>query len=273
MFDPKTELAGNHVHSFNPTEHPNDSYDSWGTMNFDPTARKTPQNYENHRNWNGEGVQFRPENMEDETGVCSPPLWRTSQPTSPVHTCHPQKNYRYLSPNSKAQAIARGQWELMEMMNNMPESCYDLSLKDIVEHPTRLEPQAEECLVDEKKFGRVKEIKRQGSKKSEKKEKMMRSRSTDNGGLLIKVVFPISFGSKKKKKNSDSPKPEASDKSFTAVGKEWWKKRFTVSRESECGGRSRNSGSPGSSGSNRSRKSESLLGCWSIFLSKKNNKV
>ncbi|KAF5933935.1 hypothetical protein HYC85_030106 [Camellia sinensis] len=110
MFDPKTKLVGNHVHSFNPTEHPNDNYDSWGTMNFDPTARKTPPNYENHRNWNGEGVQFRPENMEDETGVCSPPLWRTSQPTSPVHTCHPQKNYRYLSPNSRAQEAIGSSW-------------------------------------------------------------------------------------------------------------------------------------------------------------------
>ncbi|KAI7997160.1 Serine/threonine-protein kinase WNK1 [Camellia lanceoleosa] len=43
----------------------------------------------------------------------------------------------------------------------MPESCYDLSLKDIGEHPTRLESQAEECLVDEKKYRRVKKIRRQ----------------------------------------------------------------------------------------------------------------
>ncbi|KAG6401361.1 hypothetical protein SASPL_138215 [Salvia splendens] len=47
------------------------------------------------------------------------------------------------SPDSRAQAIARGRTELMEMVRHMPKSSYELSLKDIVEHHHRTENQIE----------------------------------------------------------------------------------------------------------------------------------
>ncbi|CAL5417517.1 unnamed protein product [Camellia sinensis] len=260
MFDPRTELPNNHVHPFNPTPH---IYDHLGKMNYDARARKTAQKYENYRSRNGMEVQFRPENMgEDESGVFSPPLWKSSPPRSPTHTRHPQNNYRSLSPNSRAQAIARGQWELMEMVKTMPESCYELSLKDIVDHPTRVMESEEECLVGEKSFGRedlsqrVKVVKRQESNKNESKGKVtMRSTSFDNGGFLLKMVFPFSFGLKKKKKNLStnglgskvSPKPD----------KEWCKKRSFGSSETVAGAVRSNSGSSGSSGSRNSSRSNS----------------
>ncbi|CAK9187705.1 unnamed protein product [Ilex paraguariensis] len=271
MFDPRTELSNT-----------NDSYDRWGDINHSARARKTAPNYENYGNWNGGGVNLRPQNMADESGVCSPPLWNTSPPRSPVHQRPHHNNYRYLSPASRTQAIARGQWELMEMVKKMPESSYELTLRDLVVQP-RAEPQ-EDCLVQKKIFGDevgVK-VKRQESKRKERKVKMMNSRSTENGGLFLKMVFPVSLGSKKKKKNSGpnkcakiSPKPENLDKSSKGAEKDWWKKRFSVSGESENGGNSNNTGSKGSSGSSGSSRSNSTRktsdispGCWSGFFSK-----
>ncbi|KAK7293806.1 hypothetical protein RJT34_16681 [Clitoria ternatea] len=87
-------------------------------------------------------------------------------------------------PSSKTQAIARGQRELMEMVKNMPESCYELSLKDLVERPRE-----ENKNVDKK--GHVKTIRNKNNIDS-------------GGGYYLKMMFPISFGSKKNNKKSES---------------------------------------------------------------------
>ncbi|XP_059631689.1 uncharacterized protein LOC132274431 [Cornus florida] len=275
MLDPRNELG-----------RARDSYGGWGSKNYGAKAVKAAQNYESYRSFDGGSVQFRPGNMEEEeSGVCSPPLWKTSPPRGPLPPRHPQRAYGHLSPVSKTQAIARGQWELMEMVKSMPESSYELSLKDLVEH-TRVETQ-EECLVGEKNlkiFGsefvdqRVK-VMRQESKKNEKKAKMVRSGSIDNRGLFLKMVIPFYFGSKKKKKATNtcakvSPKPEVSDRSSKGVDKDWWKKKVVGSGESESGVTTSNSGSSGSSSSssrsNSGRKMSAFIpGCWSFFCTKK----
>lgn len=206
---------------------------------------------------------MRPEDPtedDDESGVSSPPLWKN--------------NYKYLSPNSKTQAIARGQWELMEMVKTMPESCYELSLKDIVEHQHRVKPESEEhCLVDEKIMDRKPS---RGVKREEGKVKMMRTRSGESnhgGGLLLKMAFPFSLGARKQKKKNlgtnsfsrVSPRPEGLERSGKGGHgeKEWWKKRFSGSSGSESGGSSSSSGR---------KMSGCLPGCWS-FLSKRNKKA
>ncbi|MGI4297478.1 hypothetical protein ACR2WD_27530, partial [Klebsiella pneumoniae] len=76
----------------------------------------------------------------------------------------------------------------MEMVKTLPESCYELSLKDLVQHP-RMNDVGNKIL-----------IRRQESKRNDGKAEMMRSRSMENGGLLIKMVFPFSLRSIKKKK-------------------------------------------------------------------------
>ncbi|GFZ09884.1 hypothetical protein Acr_21g0004830 [Actinidia rufa] len=266
MLDPRIEPSSNHIHSFNPTRNINDSYDGFGAMNFGGQPPKNPTIFENHQHWNGGGVQFRVENTDHEFDVCSPPLWKTS----PGKT---HENYGLLSPNSRTQAIVRGQWELMEMVKKMPDSCYELSLKDLVEQYPRAESQ-EECLVGEK-------ILKQRVKVTKRQESMGGGRGIDNRGLFLNMVFPFSFGSGKKKKLSTniwsrvSPKPEAnSEKSSKAVDREWWKKRFSVLGESESGGESRNS-----SGSSRSSRSSSIrsssscsTGCRSFFFFRQNKK-
>ena len=242
MLDPRIEPSSNHIHSFNPTRNISDSFDSWG-------PKKTPTIFENHRHWNGGGVQFSIENTDHESGVCSPPLWKTS----------PEKTHEtngLLSPNSRTQAIVRGQWELMQMVKKMPDSCYELSLKDLVEQYPQAESQ-EECLVGEK-------ILKQRVKVTNRQESIGGGRGIDNRGLFLNMVFPFSLGSGKKKKKLStniwarvSPKPEASsEKSLKAVDKEWWRKRFSVLGESESSGESRHSS--GSSGSRSSSRSSSI---------------
>lgn len=213
------------------------------------------------------------EEEEESSGVSTPPLWRTSPHTSPhnsPHTSphHRQNHYRCLSPKSKAQAIARGQRELMEMVSRMPESCYELSLKDIVEKPM-VETRQEKLVQDGKTFDE--NTRRAGAmenKRNDKNSQMKRSGSVENGGFLLKMAFPASLGSKKTKKKVDSstgkvsPRPSVSDGSAKGGENEWWKKRFSASvSESESGeysttnsGSTKSTGSSsGSSSSNNSR--------------------
>ncbi|TXG53070.1 hypothetical protein EZV62_022239 [Acer yangbiense] len=107
----------------------------------DHIGRINDKSFDGYRSWKSLGAQIGVAERKlavdgggggDDSGVCSPPLWRTSPNSSPQHR---KNHYRSLSPSSRTQAIARGQRELMEMVGRMPESCYELSMKDLVEHP------------------------------------------------------------------------------------------------------------------------------------------
>ncbi|GLU00929.1 hypothetical protein SLE2022_182630 [Rubroshorea leprosula] len=220
-------------------------------------TQKTVQSYGNYRSWNGREGQFA--DVEDESGVRTPPLWPGSPPRRPNH-------YRCLSPASKAQAIERGQRELMELVSKMPESCYELSLKDLVEQPM-MEVKQETTAVDKDNYSRKTEGKKK-KKKNEKKAQISRSGSIDNGGFLLKMVFPVSLGSKKKKTKNDSnstsncnskvsPRPSFSDASAKVEEKEWWKKTFSGPSEIESCGSSINSRSTKSSRSSSCSSSTS----------------
>ncbi|XP_022850296.1 uncharacterized protein LOC111372279 [Olea europaea var. sylvestris] len=249
-------------------------------LNFDAKVRKTAQNYENYRNWNGDqGVQFRThqsmEEEEEDSGVCSPPLWNNV----------PQENLsnRPLLHHSRVQDIVRGQGELMDMIKNLPESSYELTLKDLVE-PSILETQDQDQgqeegsdkLItnhDDQVVDQMVKVKRQESMVKEKRAKMIRNGSIDNRGLFLKMVFPITFKSKKKKNLTNnasskvSPKPEVSSK---GADKEWWKKRFTYSSNSDNSRTSNSNGSKGSSSGDSygsRRKNGFLSSCWSCFHS------
>ncbi|XP_022895188.1 uncharacterized protein LOC111409364 [Olea europaea var. sylvestris] len=240
MHNPRSELSDT-------VDYRNGSYGDLGTSGFG----------RNDRNLNNQGVQFRPnQGMEEEDpGVCSPPLWKNipSPPKSlsPSHPLLHHQNYRAFSPNSRTQAIARGQWELMEMVKNMPESSYELSLKDLVEHH-RIETQDEEERSNKKRNHGIQGL----HQRAKKNETMIRKGSFDNRGLFLKMGFPISLKSKKKNNvvNNVSPKPERS------TDKDWWMKRFAGSSDSDSS-RSRTgssgSGSTGSTGSGSSGRSNS----------------
>ncbi|KAK8692181.1 hypothetical protein V6N13_075656 [Hibiscus sabdariffa] len=241
---------------------------------YDSRVQKTAQNY---RSWNTLGAD-EASVMEDDSGVSTPPLWGTNLSPSPP----PGKNinYRCLSPSSKAQAIASGQRELMEMVSRMPESCFELTLKDLVEHRDAVvEPKEESCAEGPGAFDS------QDKEKKRKKPQINTSGSIDSGGFLLKMAFPFSLVSKSKNKkemkrngsnvnyNSRvSPKPTVSDES----GKEWWKKRSGSSESGSGGGSNINSGgtkssrSSSSSGSvrNTSRR-HTGNGCLAFFFNRK----
>lgn len=70
---------------------------------------------------------------DDDSGPVSPPLWR---PGSSTYV----PNSSYYHPMSlRAQEIARGRQELMKLYEGMPESAYELSLKDLVDQKTAME--------------------------------------------------------------------------------------------------------------------------------------
>ncbi|KAG9451148.1 hypothetical protein H6P81_011113 [Aristolochia fimbriata] len=209
----------------------------------------------------GHGIEFgsRPY-PEEEMGASSPPLWRRSPPgsASPIH--------RGFSPNSRLQAITRGQQELMEMVENMPESSYELSLRDMVEAPKstvnpllqRGQPAAAAAAggPSEKKKQGKKQIKRT---KSDKK-KDARSGYVGNGDFLLRMFMPASLKKSGSGKGRVSPvkSPEG----------EWWKKRSSAVGEAEKSGRTSRSGSTSSSSSSstsRRHMSGALPGCW-FFL-------
>uniref|UniRef100_A0A1J3FKC4 Uncharacterized protein n=1 Tax=Noccaea caerulescens TaxID=107243 RepID=A0A1J3FKC4_NOCCA len=190
-------------------------------------------------------------NDHSDSGVCSPTLWRTSPPKSPRHR---PEEYWCLSPDSKAQAIARGQRELMEMVSKMPESCYELSLKDIVE--VRGNEESDRKVFDEMP-------KRTTNRPSKVVRKMKSDKWVDpnrNSGFLLKMMFPVSLGSKKdtskkkKKKKEDSqvsPRPSISEESVKVDDRDWWN-RLSDSRGSAS---TKRSSSISSNSSYRSRSS------------------
>ncbi|KAK8580206.1 hypothetical protein V6N12_070490 [Hibiscus sabdariffa] len=248
MFDPATKLPQS---DFILSKHMRKKYDS--------RVQKTAQNY---RTWNTLGAD-EASVMEDDSGLSTPPLWGTNLSPSPPRGKN--INYRCLSPSSKAQAIARGQRELMEMVSRMPESCFELTLKDLVEHrDVAVEPKEESCAegrgaLDEDAYCKDKE------KKKKQKPQVNRTGSIDSGGFLLKMAFPFSFVSKSKNKkemkrngsnvnyNSKvSPKPAVSDESGKSIDKEWWKKRSGSSESGSGGGSNINSGSTKSSRSSSS---------------------
>ncbi|KAI5311744.1 hypothetical protein L3X38_040917 [Prunus dulcis] len=202
----------------NPHEHPflfnsgteqitsDTSHDTWQAMNYASRAQKTAHNYANYRSWNSMGARINEgastDDDEYDSGVRSPPLWETASRVN---------NYRSLSPASRTQAIARGQREMMEMVKNMPESCYELSLKDLVEHKKPMVDEEDDRDQNEEeddkstqvlvRRGNLNEEGNYKKKKSEKKKFVMRSGSIDSGGFLLKMVFPISLGLNKKNMN------------------------------------------------------------------------
>ncbi|KAK4433731.1 hypothetical protein Salat_0535800 [Sesamum alatum] len=279
---------------------PDHTVGDWGGKNSATNDGRLAQTDESCSNEysDQELVQFRPthnqEFMEsDDSGVCSPPLWKNSPSSQPLLSHHISSS---LSPNSRLQAITRGQRELMEMVKDLPESSYELSLKDLVEHH-RMEltqapdhHQVERVVVENSNHQSLQRrgvvrVKSLESKKSDKNMMMRRSGSFENKGLFLNMVFPVSFNTKKKKSNCTSgkvsPKPEVVK---SGGERDWWKKRFTGSSDSDSSRTSNNSASSGStrssggSSSGRSystggrKKNGCRTGCWP-FISRRSRSV
>ncbi|CAH9128427.1 unnamed protein product [Cuscuta epithymum] len=176
--------------------------------------------------------------------------------------------------SSRAEAIHRGQWELMEMVKKMPAasddqpSYLDLSLKDLVEHPTPtvvvvVDQSRQDQSLTSKDHKETALLDRYllhpaAINKSSSTGKMTpsRSRKVDERGLFLKTVFPFCMGSRKKcnlpaankRAAKVSPKPAAAEKdekSIKAAGSVskdsfWTNKISSGSNSSNINGRSSN---------------------------------
>ncbi|KAG5250799.1 serine/threonine-protein kinase ndrD [Salix suchowensis] len=263
MLGPGSRFPDNQVHS-------RDSCSYHGVLSYGVLTRKTAEKYCNHHGWDNTGMfGAQRKDVQDEA---------SGPPRSPQRR---RNHYRSLSPSSKAQAIARGQKELSEMVSRMPEGCYELSLRDLVEQPMVFDDVKEESFGKDRNINNQDErILRRGKEKKknvEKKSQMNRSGSLNNEGFLLKMVSPISFGLRKKKKiptdGKVSPRPFLFDNGpEKSVDEEWWKNKFSQSKVSENGAGLTNSNSIGSSKRSSSSKSISRNGsggCWSFIFAKK----
>ncbi|KAK4789643.1 hypothetical protein SAY86_016947 [Trapa natans] len=103
------------------------------------------------------------------------------------------------SPASRRRAIEQGRRELLEMTLSMPESSFDLSLKDIVEEHLKSKEPIEG--IDNKK-------KKQKSMKKRKTVNVAgpvsRTCSMDSGTFMIKMFFPAFLASRRVKTRGGS---------------------------------------------------------------------
>ncbi|CAO2148146.1 unnamed protein product [Urochloa humidicola] len=165
------------------------------------------------------------------SGTPSPQLW--------AHQHRPNRPYPASagSSPSRAQAIAGYRREMLDLVRGLPESAYELSLRDIVEYPPAsslssssppLPPPretansaapernddpagagagkdatVEEAQVEEGKKQSGSGGRKQRTMRKQRSRSMERSVSLDTG-LLIKLFLPLSMGGKKKV----SPRPE-----------------------------------------------------------------
>lgn len=153
-----------------------------------------------------------------------------------------------VSDPSRSGAIAKGQKELMEMIQDMPEYGYELSFQDmvivekqVVEPEQQQQPHQNETFLDNnthmQSSGNKAQHKRLNRKKKNKGNsgrpgQILRVESMDSETFLLKLFFPFSLDWMKKDKVKNgskvSPRPQLQE-SMKNVGKEWRIKRFFFS--------------------------------------------
>lgn len=281
--------------------------------------------YEGCINWLGDSngddqegaVHSRPEALQgigdDEYsfGFCASPLWQDSpspprSPSQPLLGHHTHRSslppnsrvqaiargqkelhnaYRSLSPNSRVQAIVRGQRELMEMVKNMPESSYELSLKDLVENDKmdmENQNQAPAPPAAQEETPGSGNNTGSGVKVGQKIDKnMKRSGSFEHKGLFLKMGLPVVSLQKRSNSggnNNDNVTAGKAPPKPVICERDWWKKKFTSSSDSDSSRTSNTSGSTRSTSSSsgnsscygsRRKKDGFLGGCWPFFQSRR----
>ncbi|KAL9313903.1 hypothetical protein ACSQ67_019355 [Phaseolus vulgaris] len=164
---------------------------------------------------------------------------------------HQRKNFKFeyspfcstASDPSRRKAVAQGQRELMEMVQDMPESSYELSFQDMVVHEKHvLEP--EQPHQNETSFNnthmqssgnkaQLKELnKKNKTKGNSRPGQILRVESMDSETFLLKLFFPISLDWMKKDKMKNGSKVSSRPslkESIKQVGKDWRIKRFSFS--------------------------------------------
>ncbi|KAL8134205.1 hypothetical protein AgCh_009309 [Apium graveolens] len=166
---------------------------------------------------NSEGSDLEFQTKTSECDVYSPTFWATSTRHEASKLLQHSSQYTVRSPTSRLQVMVDDRRVLTNMVQNMPESSFELSLRDIVDD--RANMQASENKIEKKKcVGR---------------SRMVRSQSMDNGVFLLKMFLPACLSAKKKSPSghcsraSHGPPFDGPEK---PTDKEWWSVMFLVSR-------------------------------------------
>ncbi|XP_060970141.1 uncharacterized protein LOC133037247 [Cannabis sativa] len=233
---------------------------------------------------------------EEEEGfrVYSPPLWKTNRSSSKKESLpllpH-NHHYSNLSSNSRRQAIIDGRKELMEMVQHLPESCYELSLKDIVaeEHSLQEGEEDSSTVAKDETFDEFKAkapLIKLNRKKDIKKGQITRTVSLESETFLIKSFLPSSLGLKKKAKSARDPSIKSSEETESDIYKVGSIKRiFVAGRRNKICRNSTNGSTSSSHSSSSSSTSTStsitrlaseidfIPGCWSLFSTRKSKSM
>ncbi|XP_057500147.1 uncharacterized protein LOC130784330 [Actinidia eriantha] len=218
---------------------------------------------------------YEEEEEDDDYGVYSqsPRLWTSASPLLPC-------NHLYsfpLSPKSRLQAIVDGRRELMELIQDMPESSYELSLKDIVDEQHQgLQEDEKDIVIDETslKLKPQVQMKQKKKKKNCKTVEMSRCQSMDSGVFLLKMFFPTSLSSKRKSTAGNRLKVVSPGTSSEGSDKEWWIMRFLAMGDGKKSAKSSliGSSSRSSSSSTGQDDSDCTPGCWPFHKKCKSRK-
>ncbi|CAA0839469.1 Unknown protein [Striga hermonthica] len=152
-----------------------------------------------------------PKLLQDQLEAFSPPFWPRTKPSDLR-----QENFA-MPPN--------GRKEMMEMVKDMPESSYELSLKDIVDGQQTMDKlQVKEVVAQTKKTKHKMERKIPQSNNCQ----ISRSESMEGEVYLLKLFLPLSLSfSKKSKTRKDSKicsvQSQTSEGSRRRANKDWWK--------------------------------------------------
>ncbi|XP_022750923.1 uncharacterized protein LOC111299754 [Durio zibethinus] len=270
MLDRRHGLTGNQISSFNPAYQIHSNCDGTGDIEFDFWSARKTWYYDTFSNSADCEIEFQVKACVGESySDCPSPLWGAKRVTDASPLLSNSHFYSNLSPTTRKQAIEDGRKELMEMIRNMPESSYELSLKDIVDKQLGEEVKVKAASEDKSIHFETETLTKKQKTKKRKKRKagpISRTGSMDADNFLIKMFFPSSLSFKRKStaenssKVSPSPSFEGSEK---PVDKQRWIERIFNRRNHK--NREDSSNNSSSRPTNRS----SLPHCWLFFPFKK----
>ncbi|WOG97265.1 hypothetical protein DCAR_0416605 [Daucus carota subsp. sativus] len=173
------------------------------------------EKYDKDADSGSSGLEFQTKTSDSD--AYSPTFWATSTRHEATNLLQQHSQYSVRSPTSRLQVMVDDRRVITNMVQNMPESSFELSLRDIVDDRTNMN-------AGEKKIEK---------KKCVERTKMVRSQSMDSGVFLLKMFLPACLSAKKKSTSGicsrASPGPSF-DGSKKPVEKEWWSMMFLVSR-------------------------------------------
>ncbi|CAN4115347.1 unnamed protein product [Withania somnifera] len=216
-----------HLHTLDPSKN---------VYNQKSKLPTTLQPCNQQRQEDSDDIEFQTcEDITKDYFPCSPPLWRTQRALGNTQNQASTPYYDYFGnpfPGSRLQVMTNGRRHLMEMIQDLPESSFELSLKDIVDHQQSTEECQQAATVQE----RNQKVRKPHQRKNLKRSQISRSESMDSGVFLLKIFLPASIRGKKKVKPKNCSKVSSKtpvDESEKSVNRDWWRIMYVVIKENK----------------------------------------